>query len=99
MVLREFLKCSIGWSEDSVVGRRAIENLDEVVVLVDEFRKLGSVLAAVDEFVDSQVRLVAMMRVVWMVRTAMMRWLVVRRLVVALEDIDVPNGRDSRIKP
>lgn len=43
-VLRNFLESLVDGSEDSVVGSRPIQNLDQVWVLVDEFRELGGVL-------------------------------------------------------
>ena len=48
-VVWDLLECLIRGGKDGVVGLGAIKELDEVVVLVDELCKLGSVLALADE--------------------------------------------------
>lgn len=49
MVLRNLLKRFIRGGEDGVVGLGAVQCLDDVIVLVNELCKLGSILALVDE--------------------------------------------------
>jgi hypothetical protein len=49
VVLGNLLKSLVGGGEDGVVCLGAVEELDEVVVLVDELCKLRGVFAFIDE--------------------------------------------------
>lgn len=48
-VVWDLLKCLVSGCEDGVIGLGSIEKLDEVIVLVNELCKLGSVFALADE--------------------------------------------------
>jgi hypothetical protein len=48
-VVGDFLKRLVCGGEDGVVCLGAVEDLDQIIVLVDELRKLSSVLALVNE--------------------------------------------------
>jgi hypothetical protein len=92
VMLWDLLERSICWCEDSEIGNRAIEEVNEIIKLVDELSQLGGVFALCNELIYSQVWLAmvgwvmrplfarAMSRrtMVWraMVRWAMMGWLV-----------------------
>jgi hypothetical protein len=49
MVLWDLLEGLVGGGEDGVVCLRAVEELDDVVVLIDQLRELGGVFALIDE--------------------------------------------------
>jgi hypothetical protein len=49
VVFGDLLESLVCGGEDGVVGLGAVEGLDEVIVFIDELRKLGSVLALVNE--------------------------------------------------
>lgn len=75
-VVRDLLESLVCRGKNGVVGLGAIESLNKVIVLVDQFSKLGGVLALVDELVDCPVGLV-----ITMVRRTVMRWTIVRWVV------------------
>ena len=76
-VIRNLLKSFVGRSKDSVVGLGTVESLNQVVVLVDQLCKLGSVFALIDELIYSPVG-----SVVAIMRSPMVRRAVVRRAMV-----------------
>lgn len=80
-VLRNLCECLVGRGEDGVVGCSVVESLDQVIILVDQLRKLGSVLALSDELVDC---LVGRAVVRGMVRTTVVRGAVVWRTIVVV---------------
>lgn len=57
LVLGNVLEGAVDGDEERVVGRRAVEQLHDVLVLVHQLRELGRVLALADELVDGLVRL------------------------------------------
>lgn len=57
LVLGDVLEGAVDGDEERVVGLGAVEQLHDVLVLVNELRELGRVLALADELVDGLVRL------------------------------------------
>jgi hypothetical protein len=49
VVFGDLLEGRVGGCEDGVVCFRAVEELDEVIVLIDQFGELGGVIALVDK--------------------------------------------------
>src|SRR3954471_21305847 len=96
-VIWEFLESFVGGRKYGVVGLGAVQKIDNLGEVIDEFCELGCVFAAADQLVDSQVRL-AMTMVWWtMMRRTVMWRTMVRRLVVmaVVEDIDVFDCSES----
>ena len=98
-VLRDLLESLVGGSEDSVVGGRPIQNLNQVWVFVDEFRELGGVLRASDQLIDSLiwlvVRVVAMRWMFWVLRLVGFLVWVIEHLI----DIEIFDSLNGRVEP
>lgn len=95
--LGDLLKRLVGRSKECIVCSCSIQSFNKVWILVDEFGKLGSVLALGDELVNGQVGLVVIV-------VAVMRWTtVVRRPVMRmlwlLEDVDTIWGFHGSVEP
>ena len=92
-VVGDLLESFVGRSKDGVVGFGTVKSFDQVVVLVDQLCKLGSVLALIDELIHRPVRsMVAIMRSPMVRRTVVgrravvgrrpvVRWPIVRRVM------------------
>ena len=67
-MLRDLLESAVCRSKDRVVSSGAVEDVDQLLIIGNQLRELGRVLALADQLVDGLVRLVAvvsMMGLVW----------------------------------
>lgn len=101
VVLGDLRERLVGGGEDGVVGRRAVQDRDQIRVLVDEARQLGGVLAPGNQLVERLVGLaVAVMRLAVLGRPVVRRRMGL--VVWVIEDVVAIFGlrdRRSRVDP